>query len=46
VHYSEAKEPVLKEIANAAKFLKDTTRMLPKNVQKEISTTSVAHRIK
>jgi len=50
VHYSDRKEPVLIEIVNAAKFLKDTTKMLPKRVREEISSTnissSVAHRIK
>ncbi len=50
VHYSEAKEPVLIEIVNAAKFLKDSTKQLPKNVREEISPraafVSVAHKIK
>ena len=50
VHYSDKKEPVLIEIVNAAKFLKDTTKMLPKRIQQEISSTnistSVAHRIR
>lgn len=48
VHYSENKEPVLIEILNAAKFLKDTTRSLPKKIREEISAVSlpsVAHRI-
>ncbi len=48
VHYSENKEPVLIEILNAAKFLKDTTRSLPKKIRDEISEQalpSVAHRV-
>ena len=50
VHYSDSKEPVLIEIVNAAKFLKETNKMLPKRVQEEISSvntpSSVAHRIR
>lgn len=50
VHYSDNKEPVLIEIINAAKFLKNTTKMLPREIQEEISSTNrssaVAHRIK
>ena len=50
VHYSEDKEPVLIEIVNAAQFLKDTNKLLPKKVQDEIfskdSPTSIAHQIK
>lgn len=49
VHYSEEKEPVLIEIVNAAKFLKDTTNNLPKKIREEIlsqTTPSVAHTIK
>lgn len=38
VHYSNDKEPVLIEIVNATKFLKDTTKMLSKRLQKEISS--------
>lgn len=48
VHYSQDKEPVLIEIVNAAKFLKETTKNLPKKIQNEIFsnfTVSVAHRI-
>lgn len=48
VHYSQDKEPVLIEIVNAANFLKETTKSLPKKVQDEIfsrSSISVAHRI-
>ncbi|MBI2599510.1 DUF2283 domain-containing protein [Candidatus Daviesbacteria bacterium] len=50
VHYSEKKEPVLIEIVNATRFLKDTTKMLPKRIKEEISAAaaspSVAHRIR
>ncbi len=50
VHYSDNKEPVLIEILNAAKFVKDTTRMLPKKLQEEISspsiTPSISHRVR
>lgn len=50
VHYSDKKEPVLIEIVNAAKFLKDTTKSLPKKVQNEIwpdkTYVSVAHQVK
>lgn len=49
VHYSDKKEPVLIEIVNAAKFLKDTAKMLPKKIQDKFfseTSTSVAHRVK
>lgn len=50
VHYTEDKEPVLIEIVNAAKFLKNTTRLIPKKIQKQIwseeVSVSVAHKIK
>lgn len=50
VHYTADKEPVLIEIVNASKFLKDTTMMLPKKVQQEIwpksASSSISHRIK
>ncbi|MBI4039994.1 DUF2283 domain-containing protein [Candidatus Daviesbacteria bacterium] len=49
VHYSDNKEPVLIEIVNAAKFLKDTTKMLSKQLQREIFSevpSSVAHKIR
>lgn len=36
VHYSKNKEPVLIEIVNAANFLRETNRSLPKKIQKEI----------
>lgn len=48
VHYSDKKEPVLIEIVNGAKFLKETTKMLPKKVREEIassSSVSIAHRV-
>ncbi len=49
VHYSDNKEPVLIEIVDAAKFLKNTTQMLSKRLQKEIFSeipSSVTHRIR
>ncbi len=49
VHYSDKKEPVLIEIVNAAKFLKDAAKQLPKKVIGEFfseTSTSVAHRIR
>lgn len=50
VHYSENKEPVLIEVVNAAKFLEDTTKLLPKKVQAQIwpkqNSPAVAHQIK
>lgn len=49
VHYSDNKEPVLIEIVNAAKFLKNTTKMLSKRLQQEIFSeipSSAAHRIR
>lgn len=36
VHYSKDKEPVLLEILNASKLLKETSKALPKSVIKEI----------
>lgn len=48
VHYSDKKEPVLIEIVNAAKFLAETAKSLPKKIREEISLSSpaIAHRIK
>ncbi len=49
VHYSSNKEPVLIEIVNAAKFVKDTAQMLPKKIQRgffQEPSASVAHRIR
>jgi uncharacterized protein YuzE len=39
VHYSEDKEPVLIEIVNATKFLKETNKSLPKKVLKQVTST-------
>jgi len=36
VHYSKEKKPVLIEIVNAAKFLKETNQSLPKRIQEKI----------
>ncbi len=36
VHYSKDKEPVLLEILNASKLLKETSKALPKSMIKEI----------
>lgn len=36
VHYSQNEEPVLIEILNAGKFLRDTAKSLPNKLQKEI----------
>lgn len=36
VHYSADRNPVLIEIVNAAKFLKETNESLPKKVQKQV----------
>lgn len=50
VHYSKDNEPVMVEILNASKFLKETNGLLPKRIQQEVLPmnpyTSVAHRIK
>lgn len=50
VHYSDKKEPVLIEIVNAAKFLKETTSQLPKKIQehlwKDEPSISIPHKIK
>lgn len=50
VHFSKEDEPVLIEILNASKFLKETNQLLPKKIQKEVlpafTPASVAHRIK
>lgn len=35
VHYTKEGQPVLIEILNAAKFLKDTDKSLPKRFQRE-----------
>ena len=36
VHYSKDKEPVLLEILNASRLLKETSKALPKSVRREI----------
>ena len=36
VHYTKDREPVLLEILNASKLLKETSKALPKSVIKEI----------
>lgn len=36
VHFSDKKKPVLIEIVNAAKFLKKTTKLLSRKLQREI----------
>lgn len=50
VHFSKDDEPVLIEILNASKFLKETNNLLPKRIQNEVlpqlASTSVAHRVK
>jgi uncharacterized protein YuzE len=49
VHYSENKEPVLIEIVNAAKFLRDTTKQLPKKIRDKLfsqTSASIAHRVR
>lgn len=49
VHYSKNDEPVLIEILNASKFLKEANRMLPKKIQRQVLPeevqAAVAHRI-
>lgn len=48
VHYSKNDEPVLIEILNASKFLKEANSMLPKKIQRQVLPevqTAVAHRI-
>ncbi len=50
VHYSEDDEPVLIEILNASKFLKEANESLPKKIQRQVlpqeNYPSVAHRIR
>ena len=36
VHYTKNDEPVLIEILNAGKFLRETSKSLPKKIKKEI----------
>lgn len=50
VSVAEDGEPILLEIFNANKFLKDLNRAIPKNIQRELwsrsSSVAVPHRIK
>lgn len=49
VHYSKDDEPVLIEILNASRFLKEANSMLPKKIQKQVLPEkifpTVAHRV-
>ena len=49
VHYSKDDEPVLIEILNASRFLKEANSSLPKKVQRLVfpqeMQTAIAHRI-
>ena len=40
VHYSKDKEPVLLEILNASRLLKETSKALPKSVIRDIFSTA------
>lgn len=50
VHYTKNGKPVLIEILNAAKFLKDTDKSLPERFQKELwskdSPIAILHQIR
>lgn len=50
VSVAEDGEPILLEIFNASKFLKDLKRAIPKNIQKQLwsspSSVAIPHRIK
>ena len=46
VHYSQKKEPVLIEIVNALKFLTNTTKSLPKKLQKQVWVSVATHQVK
>ena len=39
VHYDKKREPVTVEILNASKFLKETSRALPKSIRQSIFAT-------
>jgi len=39
VHYDKKREPVTVEILNASKFLKETSRALPKSMRQNILAT-------
>lgn len=41
VHYDNKREPVTVEILNASKFLKETSRALPKSMRQNILSASV-----
>ena len=36
IHFSKENKPVLMEIMDAAKFLKETTKILPPNIKQQI----------
>lgn len=36
VHYNKTREPVMVEILNASKFLKETSKALPKSIRQSI----------
>ena len=38
IHFSKDNKPVLMEILDATKFLKDTTKVLPPNIKQQILT--------
>lgn len=38
-HFTKENKPVYIEVLNASRFLKETTRSLPKNIQKQIWAT-------
>lgn len=50
VSVAEDGEPILLEIFNANKFLKDLNKAIPKNIQKQLwsspSSVAIPHRIK
>ena len=50
VHYAKDGEPVLIEILNATKFLKDTDKSLPKEVKRdiwsELPNVAIPHQIR
>lgn len=49
VHYTKDGKPVLVEILNASKFLKEADKTLPKKLQKEYGSqppVAVPHRVK
>lgn len=39
-HFTTENKPVYIEVLNASRFLKETTRFLPKNIQKQIWATT------